>query len=323
MLTKAEVRIDVTERVGSGARLEMAATVVAATRPLPHPSIVCFAFPGGGYNRRYFDLQFSGRPRYSQAEHHAEQGLVFVACDHLAVGESSVPETPLDEGQVVVANVALVDGVLARLAAGAIDGIPPLPAPVTIGMGQSYGGLLLILQQAAHRVFDGVAMLGWSAIRTVVPVADGRDVSIAFGEVPTSGLEHPFRHAFHFTDVDEALVEEDLRGWPYRMGTPVPRWAATSLPGGPHAAIRDPVALHTVAAEAAAIDVPVFIGNGEIDVCPDPRAEPGAYARSPDITTFILPRSAHMHNFAGTRKLLWDRLAAWAQGVAATYRVRK
>jgi hypothetical protein len=59
----------------------------------------------------------------------------------------------------------------------------------------------------------------------------------------------------------------------------------------------------------------VFVANGEIDVCPDPRAEPAAYGSSGDITTFVLPRSSHMHNFAGTRALLWERLGAWAHAL--------
>jgi len=318
MAIKAEICIDVTERVGAGERLDMAATVVApeATR-LPSVPTVMFGFPGGGYNRHYFDLQLVGRSGYSQAEHHAGQGFLFVACDHLAVGDSSVPAASLGEGQVIAANAALVEGVLAKLDAGLIDGVPPVRKPVKIGMGQSYGGFLLTLQQAAHHSFDGVAMLGWSGIHTVVPIADGRDVSAAFAEIPTSGLGHPFRHAFHFADVDDAIVEEDLRGYPYRVGVPVPTWAATSLPGGANATVRDLLGLHAVAAEAAAIDVPVLVANGEIDVCPDPRAEPAAYARSPDITTFVLARSAHMHNFASTRTRLWGRLGAWSEGVAA------
>ncbi|MBP1775444.1 MAG: hypothetical protein H6Q86_1450 [candidate division NC10 bacterium] len=320
-MTRVEVRIDVTDRVATGERLVMVATVVADRPRLPDRPTVMFGFPGGGYNRRYFDLQLFGRPGYSQAEHHAGQGFVFVACDHLAVGDSSVPAAPLGEEQVIAANKALVAGVLMQLAAGGIDGIPSVREPVKIGMGQSYGGFLLTLQQARHRTFDGVALLGWSGIHTVVPIADGRDVSVAFTALPTSGLGHPFRHAFHFADVDDAIVDEDLRGYPYRVGVPVPTWAATSLPGGPNAAIRDLLGLHAVATEAAAIDVPVFVANGEVDVCPDPRAEPAAYVRSPDITTFILPRSAHMHNFAGTRMLLWNRLAAWAQCVAAMCRV--
>jgi pimeloyl-ACP methyl ester carboxylesterase len=93
------------------------------------------------------------------------------------------------------------------------------------------------------------------------------------------------------------------------------------MPGGPNLKPeRGPLEPGTVAAEAAAIRCPVLIANGERDVCPDPRAEPAAYASSPDITTYVLPNAAHMHNFASTRALLWARLDEWARTVAATKR---
>jgi hypothetical protein len=71
-----------------------------------------------------------------------------------------------------------------------------------------------------------------------------------------------------------------------------------------------------VAAEAAAITTPVFVGVGERDVCPDPRAEPQAYENAPDITVFVCPRMSHMHNFASTREQFWSRLHSWGDGVA-------
>jgi hypothetical protein len=71
-----------------------------------------------------------------------------------------------------------------------------------------------------------------------------------------------------------------------------------------------------VATEAAkAVDVPVFLGLGERDTAPRPYDEPRYYPASADITLFLLPRSAHCHNFASTRTRLWDRLAAWIPSV--------
>jgi len=67
-----------------------------------------------------------------------------------------------------------------------------------------------------------------------------------------------------------------------------------------------------VAQEAAAIDVPVLIAAGERDVVPDPHAEPGAFESSPDVSLYVVPGMAHMHNFATTRRLLCDRIAAWS-----------
>ena len=75
-----------------------------------------------------------------------------------------------------------------------------------------------------------------------------------------------------------------------------------------------------IKAEAAGIDVPVFIALGERDVAPEPHCEPAAYSSSTDVSLFICDRMAHMHNFASTRQKLWDRLACWCAGVSAEKR---
>ena len=133
------------------------------------------------------------------------------------------------------------------------------------------------------------------------------------------GLAHPYRRCFHFDDVPEDIVAEDLLGFPAQIGVPIPAWGTSFMPGGPNFAPgRGPLAPNIVAAEAASIAVPVFIANGEIDVCPDPLTEPSAYRESPDVATMVLPRASHMHNFAGTREILWQRLEHWAVGIRDT-----
>jgi pimeloyl-ACP methyl ester carboxylesterase len=72
-----------------------------------------------------------------------------------------------------------------------------------------------------------------------------------------------------------------------------------------------------VAADAASIDVPVLIGVGERDTCPDPHAEPSVYSRSRDVGLFIMPGMAHMHNFVTTCELLWQHTANWAERLAS------
>jgi hypothetical protein len=192
-------------------------------------------------------------------------------------------------------------------------------------MGQSYGGLLLTHLQAEHRLFRGVAMLGWSGICTEVKDTSGEanvapPTELAGTEALRDGLNHPYRRSFNHDDVPEDIVAEDLLGYPFRIGVPIPVWASVHMPGGPRfAPARGPLGPGVVTEEAAAIDVPVFIANGEIDTSPDPRAEPTAYASSPEITTMILPRTSHMHNFAGTRTLLWKRLEHWAAGIRDAY----
>ena len=105
---------------------------------------------------------------------------------------------------------------------------------------------------------------------------------------------------FHLDDVPPAVVEADTAS----TLTVVPRrCAATSMVPG-------------VAIEAAAkIEVPVLLAYGDVDVSPQPRAEPGFFPASRDITLFLLRDSGHCHNMAGTRHVLWDRLARWVAEV--------
>lgn len=312
-----------------GENLAVAVTVIApdpvaiGERPL-----VWFAWPGGGYNRRYYDLQLQDRSGYSQADFHVARGSIFVACDHIGVGDSAIPAGAFNHSDIARTNAAAARKIIAGLADGTlVEGLPPMPGLFPVAMGQSYGGLLLTHLQAEHGVFRAVAMLGWSGICTQVKDTSGQSnvappADLEGTEALRDGLNHPYRRSFHFDDVPEDIVAEDLLGYPARIGVPVPVWATPFMPGGPNfAPERGPLGPDVVTQEAAAIDVPVFIANGEIDVCPDPLAEPSAYPKSPDITTMVLPRASHMHNFANTREILWKRLESWAVSVRDSWSV--
>jgi pimeloyl-ACP methyl ester carboxylesterase len=75
------------------------------------------------------------------------------------------------------------------------------------------------------------------------------------------------------------------------------------------------VAPGAVASEAAAINVPVLVAVGERDVVPNPWMEPFAYKSATDLSLFVCPRMAHMHNFASTRELFWQRIHLWGEDV--------
>jgi hypothetical protein len=62
----------------------------------------------------------------------------------------------------------------------------------------------------------------------------------------------------------------------------------------------------------------IDVTGSERDTCPNPLAEPAAYRNSRDVAVYVVPRMAHMHNFASTRLMLWDRIEAWARCVAGT-----
>jgi alpha-beta hydrolase superfamily lysophospholipase len=329
-MRSVDVTIDVEGATGLAA--VTTASTVHLPDPLEGPATVLFGYPGGGYGRRYFHI--TALPGYSQAEHHTGRGMVVVACDHLGVGDSSEPDTfELSYERLAAANHATAAEVLRRLAGGTLaDGIPPVEIRAVIGTGQSMGGCLLTVQQANHRTFDGVALLGWSGIETNFPAPDGtrrtfpmpaRGTDLRPIAAQVLGVVAPdpedYRFTFHWDDEEPALMEADLAS--YRPFTGVTRGDA-STPWGSATVPAYAVTMMTpgaVAVEAAAIDVPVLVACGERDVVPDPSAEPSAYRSSPEVRVVVVPRMAHMHNFAPTREVLWraiDEFAASVKGGA-------
>ena len=323
-----ELAVDVTGVAGLTGELHTAVTVHLPDR-IDEPLRMIFGFPGGGFGRRYYDVQ--ALPGYSQAQFHTDHGLGFVDCDHLCVGDSSQPDIfTLTYENLAEANHRTVESVLARLRAGdLLDGVEPLRVEAVVGIGQSMGGCLLTVQQANHQTFDGVAFLGWSGLSTNFPSPDGGRVEYpmpargtdlrpiadtVFGVVAPDD-EH-YRFCFHWPDEDPALMEADLASYkPYsgvQRGDERTPWGSATLP----ACAVTMMTPGSVAAEAAAITVPVLVGCGERDVVPDPWAEPTAYRGTREVTVKVVPRMAHMHNFARTRHELWTAIEHFALGIA-------
>lgn len=321
-----DLTIDVSGAVALPGVSTTAVTVHLPRAQAPEP-VVFFGFPGGGYGRRYFDIRTE--PGYSQADFHTARGDIFISCDHLAVGDSSAPDDPfaLTYENLAAANHATATAVLAALADGSlVPGVGPITAGATFAMGQSMGGCLLTVQQAAHRTFDAIACLGWSGIFTNFPDRDGGRLVYDMpprGTVLTAmplreenpdaapAIDH-YRYCFHWDDEEPSLVEADLASYqPYTglvRGDEATPWGSSGVP---------PCAITmmtpgSVQAEAAAIDVPVFVGSGQRDTVPDPWSEPAAYRNSSFVAVSVTPRMAHMHNFARTRSELWQRLHTFA-----------
>jgi len=338
-----EFSVDVSEAAGLGQPCQLAVTAhLPDPGRLGRPPVVCFAFPGGGYSRRYWSFDLPGATGGGQAGWHTSRGWVVIAVDHLGVGESTLPPGELlTYENIAAANVAVVAAVSARLADGTLaPDFPPVTGAVTLGIGQSMGGCLLLVAQGQHAPFDGIGVLGFSAIHTSVPSRPGSPptpmpwmvrggapgapvvlnaaalagaaavTDTASLETAAAAGENPFSWAFHFDDEPPDVVAEDMAGG---SAGPPPPWRSATIP--PCAIFM--VTPGTVASEAAAINVPVLVAVGERDVVADPWLEPKAYRSCPDITVFVCPRMAHMHNFAGTRERLWARLHQWGEGVAA------
>lgn len=334
-----ELRFDVTEAAALG---EPAAVALGVDLPdpatLPEQPIVCFAKPGGGYSKGYFTEDLPGPTTGAQAAWHADRGWIFVSVDHLGVGDSTThPEKTmrLDYTTVAAASQTAEQQFLERLAKGRlVEGFPAVSDFVTIGIGQSMGGCMTIIQQGHYHCYDGIGILGYSAVVTHPPVRPGdipitapwipRDTNPAQGvltntpamtaAVRPSGASDSgpaMAWGFHYDDVSPDIQERDLADFPTRNGTPPP-WASATLPGAVAAWCLSPGA---VAPEAAAVTSPVLVAMGERDVIADPKGEPRAYLSARSIDLFICPRMGHMHNFAGTRELFWRRIETWSDWV--------
>jgi len=187
------------------------------------------------------------------------------------------------------------------------------------------GGAVTTIMAGVHETYDAIAILGFSAIHTVLPfpdrqesaevadrVAQARHVDLADQSVSaTAALIPDFLYPFFWSDIPHDIVEADTRGG-YPLREHAPPFGSTALPKCAVAMLSPGY----VAAEAAAVHCPVFIGLGERDTAPFPRQEPSAYENAADITLFICSQMAHMHNFASTRHRLWDRLARWCEALA-------
>jgi pimeloyl-ACP methyl ester carboxylesterase len=178
------------------------------------------------------------------------------------------------------------------------------------------GGYLAMRQQATHRSYDALAILGTTNFHVepldlpdelVQAAAKGADARRALVEQGMAAMPDryfdgdrgPLLPWFHLADVAPQVLEVDAQ-----TAVGVCRLAAAeaSVPG----ITRD---------DAAVIDVPVLLAYGDVDVSPAPHDEPSVFVSSRDVTLVVLAGSGHCHNMAPTRHLLWERILSWHQAV--------
>ena len=118
-----ERRVDATGSSDLEGELQTAVTVHLPDA-ITGPATIFFGWPGGGFGRRYFDVQVV--PGYSQAAFHTESGDVFVSCDHLATGDSTHPADVLSltYEQLAAASHATAIAILGHLSHAAARNRP-------------------------------------------------------------------------------------------------------------------------------------------------------------------------------------------------------
>ncbi|KHK89178.1 alpha/beta fold hydrolase [Novosphingobium malaysiense] len=327
-MKQQSVRIDVATSIGAASPQEIAGTVYFPDgfEPGERP-LVIFAAPGGGYSQHYYNMQIEGHEGYSEAEYHTARGTVFVSMDHLGVGESSLDlQNALTIEQAADSNHMFVSEVLGRLKAGTLsEELPALANPFVVGIGQSMGGGVTIIMQSRNATFDAIAVLGKSALHTTLPQPTFElfevqrsifyftrttpldELSVQF----TSEKIPDFLYPFHWPEEEPGVVAADMEGG-YPLRENPPKFGSATTPAYA-VAMMSPAFLTP---DAARVKVPVLVAGGERDVMPDVRREPTAFINSDDISVFVVKRMAHMHNFAPTRRLLWQRVADWSDMLA-------
>ncbi len=310
------LKVDSRERIdGEGPLLVGVTATFPTDSARARAVLVCLA--GGNMNRKYFDLlPEDGDESFSFARTMAQRGFVVVALDHLGLGDSSKPKDgyALTPDLLTRANATATAEVLKRLRDGA-DGVPPLPALRSIGVGHSMGAMMTVLQQASAHQHVAIAVLGFA----------------------TRGLPEympPDVKKLSQQEQRARLVEFTRRTFP----EPYPRirssgngaqiyGSASADPKGIAAlkAATDcllPVTAFmsmlpdNVAPEARQIEVPVFVGVGERDMTGDPAAIPAAFPKSSKVTLYVQPDAGHSHFLFPTRSDLFQHFGAWAEWVA-------
>jgi pimeloyl-ACP methyl ester carboxylesterase len=197
--------------------------------------------------------------------------------------------------------------VMDKLRTGALHSeVPAMQVGAAIGVGQSMGGHIVVIAQAEHGTFEAIAILGSSFTQTRLallprrryPARDAeRDVLLRGAQVDTDILA-----AFHWPDEPAALVAADMD---HTVEAP---WRSRAIPRCAGRLMEPSI----VAREAAAVRTPVFMAYGENDVTLEPLADAAMFRSTSDLTLTVVPRMAHMHNFAASRRRLWRRIDEFA-----------
>ncbi|WP_193073428.1 alpha/beta hydrolase [Pseudomonas sp. FME51] len=268
---------------------------IATERPVD--LLVCLH--GGSCSGEYYHPSYLDHS-YSFARFMTERGYLVLALDTLGMGNSSKPEP---EKQLTLEVIAAASDFAARQTAVALlDGewlqLPPHSKLRVSGLGHSMGGMLSVYQQGRFQSFERLIVAGWSNLPLELGDTDVASVQASLsdgGYIPTD--RQTMRGFFHLSDVPEDLIARDDQ---HAGLTPVTLALAALTPG----AVED---------QAGAIECPVLLLYGEVDVSPDPQREASFYPHTSDRTVTLIGHAAHMHNMASSRLQIWQAMDTWLQ----------
>jgi pimeloyl-ACP methyl ester carboxylesterase len=272
-----------------------------------------FCLPGGGVNKRYFDLEGAGSDHVSSfAREMAARGFIVAAFDPIGVGESSRPENgfALTTETVMRCQAHAVERLADDMRKGLLSpDIPPLPEFIGIGMGHSMGALLTIVQQAARKDYSALVLLCFATVGLPALLSDADRESLAKPDGGRGDLVEMARRRFGGNAYPRAVPREQA-----------PSAASRALRALQDAILAIPATQSmtpgSVRSEAAQITVPIFLGVCEKDMTGPPHLLPAEYPACNDLTLMVLKVAGHHPFVAAGGEVLYDRLAAWLDMVA-------
>jgi pimeloyl-ACP methyl ester carboxylesterase len=315
-IDKVRVTVDIDDRALAGCR-RMAADLFVPDQGTASAFLWC-CVPGGGMSRAYFDLVVPGAAdTYSMARFAAQRGHFVLTIDPPGVGESDSPIDGYDltPQRVAAALDVVVSEVLDRVRRGQVPGVSPGTDLTPIGVGHSAGACLVAGQQAWHRTFGALALLGFSN-RGLPSVLTDEEAA--------------------FTDRPEDLVGALPDLVRSRFGRPLPEGSSAEsemLLVGAHSSEAKAAAARagsrllglvgltclvpgSIQPQLDQVDVPTFAAVGEHDIAGPAAALPGQLPACHHLTLLTLPGVGHNHNVTDSRLELWDRLERWVRSLA-------
>jgi hypothetical protein len=300
------LKIDVTgaaEVLGETAYI--AADVLLPSDGQP-PRALLACLPGGGMNRRYFDLSTpAGHSEASFARAMAARGFLVAWLDPLGIGESTIPSDPylLDPDLMASTIGFALQHILDGLRNGTLArDWPPWPHLKSIGVGHSYGALLLIIQQANQRIHTALAAFGFhtAGLKDYVSPEDAKlkPAEVRANIVAMTRARHPEPYYALQPSPSRQPVSAEIAMQPLLVTMTL----MSRLP-------------NMVSKEAAMIDVPLFLAFGDRDLHTEVHEAPLSYPNSTDITLIVLPETRHNHFVYPARTFLFNRFTHWVRGV--------
>jgi pimeloyl-ACP methyl ester carboxylesterase len=298
--------VDVSEQLPFEGTYAMSGWIFEPVDAPIRPTLV-YCIAGGGAAASAFDLEVDGFEDFSFARHLASRGLFVAAFDHPGVGTSTpVPDMyRLDVGTVASAHAHVVATV-----SQSFDNVR------VVGLGHSMGGMVLDVMQARHGQFDAIVALGHGG-GGLPEVLTAEEVALAGGS--GSGFDTAVTELARARFRPDSTVPKRLPAHGTFFGEDVPAEVVAAM-GAHQAELLYHCALQvlipdSIAAEMAAIDVPVFIGLGERDLIDNPHAVVASYTGSSDVTLSVLAGAGHCQFQAANRHALWRRIAQWIEVV--------